>query len=311
MMNEQLEQLHNTQMEEFELAAHHFGELKQVKVRNIECNGFTFVLQHNPTRMLSTAAKVDAQSLKERKCFLCPQQMPATQKGIPYGTRYNLFINPYPIFPRHFTVPDRTHCLQLFDGRIDDMLSMAETFTAYTVFYNGPQSGASAPDHFHFQLAQRHIMPIESDTAQERIIAKSPTAHIATIDNYLRKVILLHSTDKQQLCELFGRIVDIIAQVQPNTPEPMMNILAWYDCKTWTVALFPRRQHRPWQFFAEGKEHILFSPGCVDFAGLLIIPRQEDFMLHTPETLADLFGQLTVTDETWVKLENELHQLTP
>ena len=43
------------------------------------------------------------------------------------------------------------------------MLAIVQTYPEYTIFYNGPRSGASAPDHFHFQLAARHIMPLETD----------------------------------------------------------------------------------------------------------------------------------------------------
>ena len=82
----------------------------------------------------------------------------------------------------------------------------------------------------------------------------------------------------------------------------MINLLTWYSEGIWTVAIFPRRELRPWQFFAEGAGNILFSPGCVDFAGLLVTPRKEDFDRYTPALLADLFGQLTPTDATWKNL---------
>ena len=33
----------------------------------------------------------------------------------------------------------------------------------YTLFYNGPRSGASAPDHMHFQVGTRDFMPIDHE----------------------------------------------------------------------------------------------------------------------------------------------------
>ena len=43
------------------------------------------------------------------------------------------------------------------------MLRLAEALPEYVVFYNGPQCGASAPDHLHFQAGNRGFLPIESD----------------------------------------------------------------------------------------------------------------------------------------------------
>ncbi len=43
------------------------------------------------------------------------------------------------------------------------MLSLAEAMPLFTVFYNGPQCGASAPDHFHFQAGNIGFMPVEND----------------------------------------------------------------------------------------------------------------------------------------------------
>ena len=42
-----------------------------------------------------------------------------------------------------------------------DILDFARKYPDYTAFYNGPASGASAPDHLHFQAAPRHKMPLE------------------------------------------------------------------------------------------------------------------------------------------------------
>lgn len=61
----------------------------------------------------------------------------------------------------------------------------------------------------------------------------------------------------------------------------MINLLGWFDNCQWTVCLFPRRTRRPRQFYAEGTEKILFSPGCVDMAGLIISPREEDFRKYS------------------------------
>ena len=75
------------------------------------------------------------------------------------------------------------------------------------------------------------------------------------------------------------------------------------------MVIFPRRQHRPWQFFAEGEENILFSPGCVDFAGLIISPRKKDFNRLDAPLLEELFSQLTLTDEQFMNLRFMIYDL--
>ena len=44
----------------------------------------------------------------------------------------------------------------------------------------------------------------------------------------------------------------------------------------------------------EGNKQIMFSPGCVDMAGLIIAPRKEDYERYTPELLTDLFNQVSI-----------------
>ena len=49
-----------------------------------------------------------------------------------------LEVNPFPIFPRHFTVPDNRHIPQQMSRfRYEDMLSLAQRYPDYVVFYNG------------------------------------------------------------------------------------------------------------------------------------------------------------------------------
>lgn len=50
-----------------------------------------------------------------------------------------------PHLPRHLTVPELAHTPQRIATRFTDMLELAEALTDYTIFYNGPKCGASAP----------------------------------------------------------------------------------------------------------------------------------------------------------------------
>lgn len=297
MENKDLTALYNRQIQEFPLARNNFKALEQVVCRDIPFQHFHMRLQYNPARIVSTNAKIDKTTLQKRACFLCPSHMPQEQKGIPYEENYNIFINPYPIFHEHFTVPSNKHVPQLISGRFTDLLNLAHTFPAYTVFYNGPASGASAPDHFHFQIVPRHIMPLEQDILNKHLqdtIIQNTDITLFRLKNYIREVFILQSSSKASLQVLFDRLQTTIGQVVPYEQEPRFNLLSWYADDHWTVCIFPRKCWRPRQFFLEGCAQIMFSPGCVDMAGLIIAPRKEDYERYTPELLTDLFSQVSI-----------------
>ncbi len=295
-------QLYLSQLESFELARKNYDNLKKVIYRTISFDGFDIRIQYNPDRMISTAAKTDAQALKERKCFLCPENMPEKQTGLDYSDKYRIYVNPYPIFERHFTIPAATHSEQLIAGRFGDMLSIAEDFQDYTVFYNGPESGASAPDHFHFQMVPKGMLLLEQEvcnTSITEIISQRETFSLLAIQKHLRKAVIIQSDNRKALSGIFERIVQVIGEIQPFESEPMINLFVWLNDHIWTVCVIPRKQLRPWQFFAEEEEKILFSPGCVDMAGVIIAPRKEDFEKYNRKLLTDLIGQVVLPDETW------------
>lgn len=152
-----------TQLASWPLARTNYERLKNVVYRTIDFDGFQIRVQHNPDRIQSAVAKIDEQSIKARACFLCKENMPPEQLSFDYNQNLDIRVNPYPIFNRHYTVPAKHHSPQLIEGHFNEMLTIAQTYPEYTIFYNGPRSGASAPDHFHFQLAPRHLMPLETD----------------------------------------------------------------------------------------------------------------------------------------------------
>lgn len=97
-----------------------------------------------------------------------------------------------------------------------------------------------------------------------RYLVKKDYYSVSILKDYLREVILLQASDSHLLSVLFRQTMEIIGRSIPFEEEPMINLLGWFDNCQWTVCLFPRRTRRPRQFYAEGTEKILFSPGCVD-----------------------------------------------
>ncbi len=307
---ERLEAFFIRQLETWPLARKRYQELEGIKRRTIDFGEFRMEAQCNPARIGSATAKIDEASLQARACFLCRQNLPPEQSRLEFNDELEIRVNPFPIFERHFTVTAKRHEPQLIEGHFGAMLDLAKRYAGYTVFYNGPESGASAPDHFHFQLVPKGSMPLENDVAHCRKTllfedGKVTAEHIAT---YTRKNIILRGKKEEEMRKAFEETMKAMKDAVPGKKEAMMNLFAWRAQEEWTVVIFPRRRHRPWQFFAEGREHILFSPGCADFAGLIISPRQEDFERLDAPLLRDLFGQLTINEEEWENIVKRLQE---
>ena len=156
LTSKHIERLLDDQLAVWDSARNNYQALESVRVKEIPLGGCTVKVQFNPARIVSSAAKVDTKSLKERKCFLCVENRPEVQHGLPDG-EYTWLINPFPIFPKHFTIPVNRHTPQLIGCRFGDMLRLAREADDFVLFYNGPKCGASAPDHAHFQAGNAEL----------------------------------------------------------------------------------------------------------------------------------------------------------
>lgn len=61
--------------------------------------------------------------------------------------------------------------------------------------------------------------------------------------------------------------------------------------------VFPREKHRPDCYSADGEEQCLVSPGSLDMAGLMILPRQSDFEGMTAERAKAILREVSLSDE--------------
>ena len=314
MLQQKVRELFASQLEQWPMARRNFDDLNSVQVAEVRFDACRMPITFNAGRIRSTAAKVDQKTIAERRCFLCGANRPAEQEGIEYG-RYTILINPFPIFKNHLTIPDSSHTDQMMNAeRMGEMLDLARDLSDWAIFYNGPKCGASAPDHFHFQAGDRGVMPVEEETKKaDKVLYKSENLTVKTIDNYVRKVVILEGKDREVLKAAVEQVMKCVGEVVVREPEPMVNIITVWDESEWRVAVFPRREHRPSQFFLEDEaEKIVFSPGAVDFGGIMILPRKEDFerLQVEKETIADMFGQLSFTDEQFVELTNKIAEFS-
>lgn len=293
------------QFREWKLAYDNYSQLDNIRVRNVSFPGFDISVQFNPGRIISSAAKVDARSIEARPCFLCEQNRPPEQRGIPFGNGYIILINPFPIFRRHLTIVNKCHTPQRIAGNMGAMLTLAKSLPDFILFYNGPQCGASAPDHLHFQAGNRGFLHIEKDEDNAslcRRVAKSGDTEMWLWSGYGRGIMTLKGSDPVALNAAFVRFYERFAHTQPDRPEPMLNVLASHSDGRWTIHIVPRSVHRPACYFAEGENRILLSPASVDIGGVFITPREEDFMKITARDIIAILGEVCLGEEELTNL---------
>ena len=305
---DELNAFFESQLAEWEFARRNFEALRRIETKTFDLDGFLIRVQFNPARIVSSAAKVDAASVVARKCFLCSENQPPEQRGLPWGDGYRVLVNPYPIFARHFTIPAAEHVPQSIADRYGDMLALARCFDREVVFYNGPRCGASAPDHAHFQAVGKGAMPLEAEVgrfATEKVLEASGAAAYA-IRDYLRGGFVIRSADASAAAACFGKLYEAL-EVLPADAEPMMNVLTWYDSDGWTSCVFPRTKHRQACFYGEGATDLLVSPASVDLAGVMIVPRKDDFVKITAENIRAIFNEVCIDDSALQRIVGKLN----
>lgn len=281
----------------------------------VEEKMFDFVVtkikvQFNPERMRSSSAKVDPSSIAARKCFLCPENRPEVQFSLNFGDDFLLLVNPFPIFQTHFTIPSVHHIDQRLIPYLPAMFEIAHQMEGYTLFYNGPECGASAPDHLHFQAGERNFLPVESEFEIMKKVSEPlfETDHLKiwAFDNYLRKMISFETDNLNIGVHAIENIYLRFSEIQSEKVEPMINMLCYYDDGKWSIHLFPRKLHRPRQFFEQGIDQLLLSPASVDLGGVFITPRREDFDKITAPNIVDIFSQISLDEESFQELKKSI-----
>ena len=291
----------NGQVRDWPLATGNYSGLEKVEEREFQFDGFKIKVQFNPERIRSSAAKVDQKSIENRACFLCLDKLPKEQGGIAQGDDFVILVNPFPIIPQHFTIPKIDHVDQNFEENVSGMLSLAKSMVGYTLFYNGPKCGASAPDHMHFQAGNKDFMPVETEYAvlkkmQSELLIHSEKFEMRAFPNYLRKMISIESESEKEMMKAVSIFHQTFSAMQPEEKEPMLNVICSFVDGKYIMHLFPRKLHRPSQYFAEGDQQLLISPASVDFGGVFITPRREDFEKITSDDIIDIFKQVSVDD---------------
>ena len=304
--------LFHEQISNWELAQTNFAGLKSVQTRAFDFGDYEVKVQFNPARMISSGAKVDAKSIADRPCFLCKTNRPAEQRAVDFGD-YEILVNPFPIFPEHYTIPRREHVAQQIKPYFADMLDLAKVLDDYLIFYNGPQCGASAPDHMHFQAGTKDFLPLVNDYYRLKdthtdLLVSTEKMQLFQMKNYLRTVYCIESTEIESAKDSFVKLYNhLSAPLLPPSPhgegsgvrsggeiEPLMNVVCTYESGKWFVFVLPRKAFRPWQYNAESNKQLLVSPATVEMCGIFITPVEAHFKRICKEDVISIFNQVSL-----------------
>lgn len=293
------------QLSVWQLASSNFRALKTAPSREVDVFGLKCRIQYNPRRVISSTADTSPAAIASRKCFLCADNRPKEQFHMGFegrkGRNYHIQINPYPIFRGHLVIVRDEHIPQEIWHHFPDMLDFAARYKDYLVFYNGPSSGASAPDHLHFQAIPKHNLPLE-EVVDEFLdhpgepLATVKDASLYKFDGYARGVFALKATTSKSLAKLFYRLLDCTDRGK-GEEEPMFNLYAYVKNGEYRTIVVMRSVKRSHHFYSEGADHLTISPGAADIAGLFVAPFREDYDKADTALLEELLSEVCISED--------------
>ena len=323
MRQDRIHKFVGDQLSRWPLACANYRALKNVRVRELDAGGLTVKLQFNPARMISSAAKLDKDAIAARKCFLCRDNRPAEQSMLKFegrkGKRYHILVNPYPIFPDHLVIASVRHTDQSIWHRYIDMLDLARKYDGFTFFYNGPKSGASAPDHHHFQAAPKGLIPLQNDV--DSLLAAEDASVLSLVESvqdasiyhyrrYTTGVFVVRSQTAKSAAKMFYRLLDC-ADMMEGDSEPQFNLFTCWTGQEFRSIVIFRSRHRSHHYFSDGPDHLTMSPGCADMGGVFIVPVEDEFEKLDETLLNEMLSEVSVSKEDEERIIRRLTRTQP
>lgn len=293
MKNKEIEDFFDRQLSVWTLARNNFNSLKTVKRKNFNIGGLSGYVQFNPSRLASNTANVDADSIRERKCFLCENNRPEEQISSEIIPGWQALVNPFPILPYHLTIAGISHRPQKF--QMEDAFEIVGRLPGMTLFFNADGAGASAPDHWHFQAVRTEDLPLIS--LLENDFHRHLKAYEKTGKTDLDLPFFIHIgiiDEKSDKTLWYSSINSKLSEILKDKP---FNAFLWTgDDGSVRYGIVPRKAHRPQCFFKEGKERRSVSPGAIDMAGVIVTPYEEDFNAISDEEICDIYKEVAFQD---------------
>ncbi len=315
-----IEAFFNWQISKWQFARDNYTALKSIKIKRFDFPDTSVIVQYNPHRIGSTMALSDDKSIANRKCFLCDENLHTKQVGIKLTQNYTLLVNPFPIISLHFTVKFNSHLPQKISENFIEILHGAKTLGEnYFLLYNGPEAGASVPEHRHFQGGAKNQFPIISDIiyAIENTPKTNSTltlthvldfkhAKLFSVQDEIRNYFVITGASAYEIEKLFFNLFDILTSLFPTAKETKLNLISTVEKGKHYLVLFPRAKHRPSCFFTKSENQLLVSPSTLDFGGVIVLPREEDFNKITKEKIKEIFTEVGISSDDFQLVISEL-----
>lgn len=302
---EEVEAFFGYQLERWDNARERFNGLKSVETKALSIGNTIINAQFNPSRIVSTGAKIDKATIAKRACFLCAKNRPAVQTMLPaFNGEFQVLINPFPIISGHLVIAAAEHTEQRLQQHYKQLAEIAETMPGYLVLYNGPKCGASAPDHLHFQAGKRGAIPIERDWTNHYAQKLQPlnfAQGVYLVKDFACPAIAIVAENINDSTRIFEALYKKL-QTRSSDEEYPVNVLAWKENAQIITIVMLRSKHRPDCYFYENERQMLISPGSVDMGGLLITPRKKDFDTLTPDKAFSILREVTLSEEQTIEL---------
>ncbi len=289
---ESINTITETQLAVWQEAKRNFDNLLLTRRRPMPLGDFNVQLQLNPARVRSTGASVDKKTIEKRPCFLCESNRPKEQLVFQWLEDWQFLVNPYPILPIHFTIPSSNHIPQ---NEIPlEMASMAEMAPDLAIFFNGAKAGASAPDHLHCQAVLKSELPIISLTERFHTpdLAGWHSSEEFDIDLPFHFLTAIITPDHQGMRNL-SKVHDATG-IDPASGllcKDFLNAFFWIDNSgLLRIIIIPRKAHRPSHYFSDTDKYMI-SPGALDMAGILVMPRVEDYERITEQVVREIYHE--------------------
>lgn len=310
----QLQKFIQDQLSVWPLATTNFRSLKTLQVKEMTVLGLKCKVQYNPQRVLSSTADTSSEAIASRPCFLCEENCFPEQSFIRFegrkGRTYRIQLNPYPIFPGHLVIVRSEHRAQQIWHHLPDMLDFVKTYPEYLVFYNGPESGASAPDHLHFQAIPTHSLPLEEaiDSFLDEPGIALTSVKDATLYRYKsfsEGIFALKGRTSKSLTKLFYQLLDC-CETKPEQGEPAFNLFVYTKGDEFRAFVTLRRAKRSHHYYSTGSDHLTISPGAADMAGVFICPMKKDFGKVSSEDLENILSEVSAEAQEVDRIERRL-----
>jgi ATP adenylyltransferase/5',5'''-P-1,P-4-tetraphosphate phosphorylase II len=307
---EAVEALIRQQMQTWPALREAVEALERAQLRNFVVKNSEVQTQYNPKRIISTSAKVDAQTISKRPCFLCVENLPPEERGIPFQRDFMTLCNPFPILPGHLVVASRSHTPQTIQGNFLSFLELTRSLgEGWFTLYNGPRCGASAPDHLHFQACRYEKLPIMADLARWLHFFLLDTQPVNTfiMEGHRLNSLVGRGPDIDAIADWFDQVMRSLSAVtRSEEEEPMINVVAIYEQEEWAIVCYPRSRHRPSCYDAEGDARFTVSPAAIDLSGLLIVPQEDHFQRINQKDIERIYAEVTLDHPRFQELTDHL-----